>query len=100
MVSRLPEHSDTHEAHAHQIVMYSTPWCGDCRRAKRVFQMFSVPYAEIDIDEHPSAAQTVEALNGGRRSVPTIVFPDGAILVEPSNAELQAKLVPFIKASR
>ncbi len=75
-----------------QIVMYSTAWCGDCRRAKRMFDALGVPYAEIDIDREPAAAETVIRLNHGNRSVPTIVFPDGSRLVEPSNAALEAKL--------
>ena len=74
------------------IVMFSTPWCGDCRRAKRIFAALDVPYTEIDIERDPRAAQLVIQLNNGNRSVPTILFPDGAVLVEPSNAELEAKL--------
>ena len=77
------------------IVMYATAWCGDCRRAKRVFDALGVPYAEIDIDREPAAAETVIRLNHGNRSVPTIVFPDGSRLVEPSNAALEAKLAQF-----
>jgi len=78
--------------HPQHIVMFSTPWCGDCRRAKRVFATLDVPYTEIDIERDPQAAQLVMQLNDGNRSVPTILFPDGAVLVEPSNAELEAKL--------
>jgi len=74
------------------IIMYTTPWCGDCRRAKRVFGDFDVPYTEINIDDDEDAAEVVQTLNNGLRSVPTIVFPDGAVLVEPSNAALAAVL--------
>ena len=83
-----------------QIVMFTTAWCGDCRRAKRVFDAIGLPYAEIDIDREPSAAETVMRLNHGNRSVPTIVFPDGSRLVEPSNATLEAKLTPFAERAR
>jgi mycoredoxin len=79
-----------------QIVMYSTAWCGDCRRAKRLFDALGVPFAEIDIDREPAAAETVIRLNHGNRSVPTIVFPDGSRLVEPSSAALEAKLSRFV----
>jgi mycoredoxin len=72
--------------------MYSTPWCGDCRRAKRVFEQHGVAYTEIDIERDPTAAERVARINGGMRSVPTILFPDGSILVEPSNTQLLAKL--------
>src|SRR5580765_1047852 len=73
---------------ANAIVMYSTTWCGDCRRAKRVFADFGVPYVEINIEEDEDAAELVQSLNNGLRSVPTILFPDGGVLVEPSNAAL------------
>ncbi len=72
--------------------MYSTPWCGDCRRAKRVFAALGVEYSEIDIEEDEHAAEEVVRLNRGNRSVPTILFPDGSVLVEPSNATLEAKI--------
>jgi mycoredoxin len=74
------------------IVMYSTRWCGDCRRARRIFDAMSVPYHEIDIEHDCEAAGRVRELNRGMQSVPTIVFPDGSILVEPSTRELEAKL--------
>jgi len=74
------------------IVMYSTAWCGDCRRARRAFAASGVPYAEIDIEERPDGAELVRRLNNGMHSVPTILFPDGSVLVEPSGAALEAKL--------
>jgi mycoredoxin len=78
-----------------QIVMYTTTWCGDCRRAKRVFAALGLPYREVDIERDPRAAELVRRLNGGMQSVPTILFPDGSRLVEPSSATLEAKLRPF-----
>lgn len=74
------------------IVMYSTSWCGDCRRAKRVFASLGVEFTEVDIEEDERAAEEVVRLNRGSRSVPTILFPDGSVLVEPSNAALEAKI--------
>lgn len=82
-------------ATTHEILFYSTDWCGDCRRSKRVFAALDVPYTEINIERHPEAAAEVMRLNHGARSVPTIVFPDGAVLVEPSNATLEAKLAGY-----
>lgn len=87
-----PAHPEKSDLTGEQIIMYSTTWCGDCRRAKRVFADFGVPYVEINIDGDHEAAELVQALNNGMRSVPTIVFPDGGILVEPSNAALMARL--------
>ena len=75
-----------------RIVMYTTTWCGDCRRAKRVFATLDVPYIEVDIEKNAAAAQIVMRVNRGACSVPTIVFPDGSTLTEPSNSALEAKL--------
>lgn len=75
-----------------EIVMYSTGWCGDCRRARAVFQEAGVPFREINIDREPEAQRLVMRLNRGMRSVPTILFPDGSVLVEPSSSELRHKL--------
>lgn len=54
--------------------MYSTSWCGDCRAAKHALEALGIPYHEIDIDRHPEAEQRVLEVNGGRRSVPTLVY--------------------------
>ena len=74
------------------ILMYSTTWCGDCRRAKRVFEALGVRYQEINIERDAAAAASVSRINDGMLSVPTILFPDGTVLVEPSSTELEAKL--------
>lgn len=74
------------------IVIYSTTWCSDCKRAKKFFGEQRIPYTNIDIEENPEYVEVVEKINDGKRSVPTIVFPDGSILVEPSNAQLAEKL--------
>jgi mycoredoxin len=81
------------------ITMYSTTWCGDCRRAKRVFADFGVSYREVNIEDDQDAAELVQTLNNGLRSVPTIVFPDGSVLVEPSNAALAAVLAHYASAA-
>jgi mycoredoxin len=75
------------------IVMYGTSWCPDCRRAQRVLEQNGAQYEYVNIEEDEAAAAYVVEVNRGYRSVPTIVFPDGSILVEPSNAQLQGKLV-------
>jgi mycoredoxin len=74
------------------IVVYGTSWCPDCRRAQRVLDSNGVPYRYVNIEQDEEAAEYVVQVNRGNRSVPTIVFPDGSILVEPSNSQLQAKL--------
>ena len=75
-----------------KIVMYSTGWCPDCHRAKRVFARLEKEYVDIDIEQHPEAVAAVLAANDGKKSVPTIIFPDGSVLVEPSNQALTDKL--------
>ena len=72
--------------------MYVTTWCGDCRIAKRWFDAHDIPYEYINIEEDDKAAEFVVRVNSGMRSVPTIVFPDGSILVEPTTRELASKL--------
>jgi mycoredoxin len=74
------------------ITMYSTAWCSDCKLAKRVFNELNISYTEIDIEQNPAARDEVMRLNNGGQSVPTIVFPDGSILVEPTAAILKAKV--------
>ena len=78
-----------------KIIMYSTQWCGDCVRAKRIFQQFGVDYVEIDLEKHPEAVAVVLQVNNGNQSVPTIVFPDGSTLTEPANHVLTAKLEAY-----
>ncbi len=85
---------------ADSIVVYSTVWCPDCKRVKRFFGEQRVPYVSMDIEQDAGAMAFVEKVNQGRRVIPTIVFPDGSILVEPSNAELAAKLGLRTKAQR
>ncbi|MEI8133338.1 MAG: glutaredoxin domain-containing protein [Leptolinea sp.] len=75
-----------------QIIVYGTTWCGDSRRAKRLFDDNNISYQWVDIDQDQSARLIVEGLNRGNRSVPTIIFPDGSILVEPSTTKLAEKL--------
>jgi mycoredoxin len=75
-----------------KIVMYGTNWCYETRRARQVFDQNNIPYEYIDIDYDPDARKYVETVNHGYRSVPTIIFPDGSMLVEPSTMELSRKL--------
>jgi glutaredoxin-like protein len=74
-----------------KITVYSTAWCPDCKRAKKFLGEHQIEYDDIDIDRHPEAVDIVKQLNHGMRSVPTIVFPDGSILVEPSASQLAEK---------
>ncbi len=55
------------------LTMYTTRWCGDCVRAKNFLQKFAIPFVEVDIEQDPEAANYVQSVNDGRRSVPTLV---------------------------
>jgi mycoredoxin len=72
--------------------MFSTPWCGYCRRLKSQLDREGVPYTEIDIEQQPAAAAFVADVNGGNRTVPTVLFPDGSALTNPSAAAVRRQL--------
>lgn len=74
------------------LTMYTTTWCGDCRRLKRELESAGVAYREIDIEGDPSAADYVVRLNGGNQTVPTVVFTDGMVMAEPSGRHVMAHL--------
>jgi glutaredoxin-like protein len=74
------------------ITVYGTVWCGDCRRARAFLDRHQIPYRWTDVDRDPAAAAYVESLNHGFRSVPTLIWPDGSVLVEPSDRQLEQKL--------
>lgn len=82
------------------ITLYGTGWCPDCKRSKQFFGEQRVPYHYVDIDNDAQAVTFVEQVNHGYRSIPTIVFPDGSVLVEPSNAQLADKLGMQTRAKR
>jgi thioredoxin reductase (NADPH) len=75
-----------------QIKMYGTQWCSDCKRTKKFFGEQRVHYDFIDVDMDADGLAFVEKVNNGKQIIPTLLFEDGSTLVEPSNAELAAKL--------
>ncbi|OIQ81334.1 putative glutaredoxin.1 [mine drainage metagenome] len=74
------------------VTMYTTGWCGYCRRLKSQLDSAGIGYVEINIEEVPGAAEFVEQVNGGNQTVPTILFPDGSSATNPSLAEVRARL--------
>ena len=76
----------------HMIVLYGAAWCPDCRRSKSFLGDQRIPFHYIDLEVQPEQNSVVERYNDGRRIIPTIVFPDGSHLAEPSNEELANKL--------
>jgi mycoredoxin len=75
-----------------QLTMYSTSWCGYCHRLAGQLDREGIEYSVIDIETEPDAASIVERVNAGNRTVPTLVFPDGSALTNPSVREVKAKL--------
>ncbi|HEX8997546.1 MAG TPA: FAD-dependent oxidoreductase [Ktedonobacterales bacterium] len=74
------------------LTVYGASWCTDCRRSKKFLGEQRIHYHWVDIEQDAEAQALVERLNDGKRIIPTILFEDGSILVEPTNAELAAKL--------
>ena len=74
------------------VVIYGTSWCGDCRRVKKVLERRGVDYAWVDVERNKGAREEMLRLNGGDRRVPTLLLPDGSVLVDPTNPELTARL--------
>ncbi|GIJ50126.1 hypothetical protein Val02_70120 [Virgisporangium aliadipatigenens] len=72
--------------------MYSTPWCGYCRRLKGQLDRAGIPYQEIDITDDPEATKFVEGVNGGNQTVPTVRLPDGRAFTNPTLQQLTAAL--------
>ncbi|MFN8173107.1 MAG: mycoredoxin [Candidatus Nanopelagicales bacterium] len=75
-----------------QVTMYSTPWCGYCQRLKAQMTREGIAYAEVNIETDPEAAAFVESVNGGNQTVPTVVFPDGAAVTNPSIGQVKSLL--------
>jgi mycoredoxin len=74
------------------LTMYSTTWCGYCRRLKLQLDQAGLNYREVDIERDADAARFVEGVNGGNQTVPVIEFPDGKTATNPSLAQVQAGL--------
>jgi mycoredoxin len=77
---------------SHSITMYSTPWCGYCRRLKGQLERAGIAFTEVDIEQRPEAAELVAKVNHGNKTVPTVVFPDGSALTNPSIAQVSDRL--------
>ena len=75
-----------------EIKLYGAEWCPDCHRSRNYLDSQSVAYEYINVDGDDDAQAYVKQVNDNRLIIPTIIFPDGSVLVEPSNAELARKL--------
>ena len=82
----------TSAALADRPIIYTTTWCGYCTRLKRQLERAEIGFTEVDIERNPGAADVVARLNDGDQTVPTLIFPDGSTLTNPSIREVAAKL--------
>ncbi len=73
------------------ITMYGADWCRDCRRTKAQLDGLGLDWEYIDVEHDDAAAEEAKRISG-RMNIPVVVFPDGSHQVEPSNAEVEAKL--------
>ena len=78
--------------HRTTLTMYSTTWCGYCRRLKDQMDREGIDFVEVDIELDEAAADLVMQVNGGNQTVPTLVFPDGSALTNPSVAQVRERL--------
>jgi len=74
------------------MTIYSTQWCGYCHRLMKQLDREQVGYEVVDIEHDPAAADFVMGVNGGNQTVPTVLFPDGSALTNPTLAQVKAKL--------
>lgn len=81
--------NDLYSMNPSQIVMYTTEYCSDCHRAKAFFEANHIEYLRVGLEDNEEATRFIMNINNGYRSVPTIVFPDGSVLVEPGWSELR-----------
>lgn len=77
---------------AGSIVMLSTAWCGYCKRLQTQLDSASIPAEVIDIERQPELIGFVESVNGGNRTVPTVVYPDGTTATNPTLNQVKAAL--------
>jgi mycoredoxin len=72
--------------------MYTTAWCGFCRRLKLQLDEAGIAYREVNIERDDEAATFVERVNGGNQTVPTVRYPDGSTATNPTFAQVKAAL--------
>ncbi len=81
------------------FTMYTTPWCGYCHRLKGQLDREGIAYEIVDIAQRPEAVAVVESANNGNQTVPTLVYPDGTAMTNPSVAQVKAHLASLSERS-
>ncbi len=82
-----------------RVTMYTTQWCGYCRRLKGQLAREGIEVAEVDIERDSAAADYVMSVNHGMQMVPTVVLPDGTALTNPSAVRVRERLADLVKGS-
>lgn len=86
------QHADSSSAEGALPTIYTTSWCPFCASLRQGLARLGVEYTEIDIEENPEVATIVEGINGGNRTVPTVVYADGSTATNPTADEVAAKV--------
>ena len=74
------------------VTMFITTWCGYCRRLKSQLEREGIAFTEVDIEREPGTAEFVMSVNGGNQTVPTLLFPDGSSVTNPSVDQVRDRL--------
>ena len=74
------------------VTMFTTTWCGYCRRLKSQMEREGIAFTEVDIEVQPEAADVVMSVNGGNQTVSALFFPDGSAATNPSIGQVKARL--------
>jgi mycoredoxin len=81
------------------LTMYSTTWCGYCYRLRSQLDREGIAYEVVDIERDQAAAEFVMSVNGGNQTVPTVLFPDGGALTNPSIVDVKNRLAATTPAN-
>ncbi|TDD81412.1 mycoredoxin [Actinomadura darangshiensis] len=90
--------TDRAKGTAGQLTMYTTSWCGFCRRLKSQLARDGIEMVEVDIERDPEAAEYVMSVNGGNQTVPTVLFPNGTAATNPSAKEVKRRLAEIAQS--
>lgn len=74
------------------ITMFSTEWCGYCKRLKLMLDKTGIGYTLVDIEQTPGTEELVKSVNGGNAVVPTVVYPDGTTATNPTLSDVKSAL--------
>ena len=74
------------------VTMFTTSWCGYCKRLKMMLDKTDIKLNDVDIESTPGTEELVKSVNDGNAVVPTVVFPDGTTATNPSIDEVKTRV--------